>query len=160
MTSRYTKTRRTYASLGEVSSGTMRDEDLIASFSWELSRYMKEMRLTRKQRKRFNALLRECDELDFDESDLLDASDYTSQLFDALDELAPPYATFGAHDGDGACYGFWPITDDDELPRLIAGDPIPREHWGEDVYLVNDHGNVDCGHVNKRGEFRAYWSVV
>lgn len=149
-----------YPGMGTVSEGTMRDEDLIDAFSSELAYHMDRMVLTREQRKRFNRLLREVNELDFDDSDLLDPEDYVDQLFDALDELAAPYSYFGALEGDGACYGFWPITDDEDLPRLTAGDPIPRECYGQDVYIVNDHGNVDCGHVNKRGVFKPYWSVV
>lgn len=72
-----------------------------------------------------------------------------------------PYTYFGADDGDGACFGFWPIDiDETDVPKLDAGDPIPREHWGEDVYLVNDHGNVTCAHVTKQGKLRIYWECV
>lgn len=149
--------RPTYANLGEVSSGTLRDEDLISSFSWELRYYLGKLRLTREQRARFIALCKDCDEPD---KATRPVEDLVEALFDALEEIAPPYATFGASDGDGASFGFWPSIDDDELPRLTAGDEIPREHWGEDVLMVNDHGNADCGYVSKRGQFRAYWSVV
>lgn len=152
--------KRRYPTIGSISSGTLRDEDLIPSFAWELEYLVKSVHVTREQLKRFNALIKECDEFDFDAEHDYDPSELTSELIDALNEIAPPYCYFGASDGDGACFGFWPIDDDDQLPRLVAGDPIPREHWGDDVYLVNDHGNVDCGHVDARGRFHAYWSCV
>lgn len=147
-----------YPQIGSVSEGTMLTEDLLDTFAGELSYHMKRMRLTRDQRKRFNTLLLECREFD-------DAEEYVSELFDALDEIAPPYCYFGAAEGDGASYGFWPAIsnydgDACDLPRLVAGDAIAREHWGEDVLLVNDHGNVECGHVTKRGVFKPYWSIV
>lgn len=167
-----TAKRFVYPSIGSVSSGTMRTEDLLDTFAGELRHHMRRMRLTREQRKRFNQLARDYERAEFDwdsnectlDSDTFDAGELLGEFFDALDEIAPPYAYFGAVDGDGADYGFWPCLgmggDTDDLPRLTAGDEIPREHWGEDVLLVNDHGNVECGYVDRKGKFHEYWSVV
>ena len=148
-----TKAKPTFARIGTVSEGTLRDEDLISAFAGELDYYMKRLRLTRNQRKHFAGLIREAthDEV---------GSEIVSILEDALQEIAPPYCYFGTAEGDGACFGFWPSIDDCDLPRLTAGDDIPREHWGEDVLLVNDHGNVSCGYVDRRGRYRAYWDCV
>jgi len=33
-------------------------------------------------------------------------------LFQLLDNIAPPNCYFGAHEGDGALFGFWPIKED------------------------------------------------
>lgn len=40
------------------------------------------------------------------------ASDDLYQLFDILDAIAPEGCYFGAHEGDGSLYGFWPCEDD------------------------------------------------
>ena len=166
-----------YPAIGSISSGTMRTKDLLGTFSSELSYHMKRMRLTRDQRRRFNTLLRDYQRADFDDDectigeDTFDSGELLTEFFDALGEIAPPYCYFGAAKDDGACYGFWPALDfnnrdrygrlrDNDLQVVNAGDEIPRGNWGEDVLLVNDHGNVTCGHVDKRGRFKAYWDCV
>ena len=40
------------------------------------------------------------------------ASEDTHMLFDILDSVAPEGCYFGALEGDGSCYGFWPCEDD------------------------------------------------
>ena len=44
------------------------------------------------------------------------ASDDLYQLFDILDSIAPEGCYFGALEGDGSCYGFWPCEEDSTLP--------------------------------------------
>lgn len=87
-------------------------------------------------------------------------SDIVNELQDALDEIAPPYAYFGAIEGDGACFGFWPALDLRHCDEPVRIAEIEREHWGCEVVLVNNHGNCQCGHVDKRGKFHEYWSCV
>ena len=40
------------------------------------------------------------------------ASDDLHEIFDILDAIAPEGCYFGAHEGDGSLYGFWPCDDD------------------------------------------------
>lgn len=44
--------------------------------------------------------------------------DLVSQLMDALSELAPAGCYFGAHEGDGACFGFWVNYEDSEIRSI------------------------------------------
>lgn len=121
------------ATIGSVSSGTHRAEDLLESFAWELE-YLarKDGRLLE-----FGGLILEAATAD-PETD--EGSEVVAALFDALGEFAPPYTYFGAHEGDGADFGFWPSMDSvDELERFAD---FPDELPGDDFAVVNDHGNV------------------
>ena len=126
--------------LGEISSGTLRTEDLLDTFLQELEY------LTDKD----HDLVSEIEDWhaqggDWNEEE---ASEFVARLTDALQELATDYVTFGAHEGDGACFGFWPDIDaleravfDGEVLKINAGDEIPGD-WTGPVMEVNDHGNV------------------
>jgi len=91
--------------LGTLIAGTMRAEDLIPTFLDEIERLDPDR----------------AKEIQRTYGDVIDASDYESEdaawlldkLFDTLEELAPEGFYFGAHPGDGADYGFWPVEDDD-----------------------------------------------
>lgn len=137
-------TRTKCAELGSVSSGTMRNEDLIPAFYDALrelggkcgTKYQKLLNLKNGVPRSYWA----SDDADYD----LEA------LFEALDEHAAPYCRFGAHDGDGADYGFWVSWDSLEddaragtVLKVDAGDewPDPLPEGTEYVLEVTDHGN-------------------
>ena len=42
------------------------------------------------------------------------ADEVLGELFDRLDSISPPGHFFGAHPGDGACYGWWPVEEEQE----------------------------------------------
>lgn len=81
---------------GSVSHGTHRVEDLISAFSPVL-RALNPKRLTEITANR--------DSSEDDQADLI------VELMDALDLEAPEGYYFGAHEGDGADFGFWPAFD-------------------------------------------------
>lgn len=132
-----------YATIGSVSHGTLRTEDLLDTFAYELEyqiqRNAKHWLGNTAERDRLTNLIGEAREIDPDSeaaSELVNES-----LFDALNEFAPPYTYFGAHEGDGSDFGFWPSWDAvNELPCIA--DPNELPHAEGDCRYVNDHGNV------------------
>jgi len=86
-----------------VSEGTMRNADLIPALVAALEELGIRYRVPKK--------------LDLDSER---ASEITHELFDILDKHAPPGFYFGAHEGDGAHYGFWRYDIDwEEVDELI-----------------------------------------
>ncbi len=156
-------TQAKFAALGSVSHATMRPEDLIPSFLYVLGQL---------DRAVHDALVEEyADVLDNEEADE-DSESFQEQqeyclesLFDAMQDYAPPYAYFGANEGDGADYGFWLDWDsveeacqDGEIFKVDAGDewPDPLPEDAEYVLEVTDHGN---GTLYTRNHVEV-WSVV
>lgn len=140
-----------YLDLGVISDGTLRAEDVGEA----LADALRPLRLSRADR----ALVREWDRLDTnaDDDSVEAVDDLVGELEDAVERYCPPYAYYGASEGDGACFGVWAITDDDSLPRYDVGE---SPHNSGDCYEVSDHGNVSCGYRDRRGVWHEYWSVV
>ena len=91
--------------LGTVSHGTMRPDDLIPCFISAIREILAGDNST--------VILTSMDVLegiisstpDYYQSD--DCMDDLEMLFDTLDALAPDDYYFGSHPGDGSDYGFW-----------------------------------------------------
>lgn len=147
-----------YASVGSISHGTMRAEDLIPEFAWHLD-YLLRKQPRSFPRKAHRALIREANKVEDFDSD--DAGFVLEELFDALNEYAPPYFYFGAHEGDGSDYGFWCGIDDSTFDGLKVEDTgdVPRGYRGE-VLHINDHGNMTLYVCNARGKLREIWGIV
>lgn len=97
--------------IGTVSHGTMREEDLIPCFAELLEELAKEAN----RLEDFAALLQEAGAYaEGIKDETIDPLDILVDLFDALNEFAPEGCYFGAHEGDGSDYGFWPVNDGEE----------------------------------------------
>lgn len=160
-------TKNNYSrNIGSVSSGTMRAEDLIPDFIWEL----KQVKPLRREHQK---LIREIEaRLNSDESTMPytcpedyfvseDAGFDLEALFDALNNYALPYFYFGAHPGDGADYGFWlseGFKDDFDGLKVSDTSEVPKGYTGE-VLHVNDHGNMTL-YAYSRGRAREIWAIV
>jgi hypothetical protein len=158
------------ATIGTISHGTHRNEDMLSAFATELE-YLTHFERSRAQLD----LIEEARAITNFDSET--ATEIVHELFDALEELAPAYCYFGAHEGDGADFGFWPLHDAiEELPHISNPSEHPaniaqdiaasalRGEWdviaelarkltesdciGEDCAFVNDHGNVTVYNAN------------
>lgn len=147
----------TYAPIGSVSTGTMRNEDLIPCFMNVLKHLDKDQHDVIVADYKYN------DKFDYESED----ADYliNEDLLDALNNCAAPYCYFGSHEGDGTDYGFWVSWDSiedacriGEILKVNAGDewpnPLPEET--EYVLEVTDHDNGTLHTIT--GE--EIWSVV
>lgn len=140
------------AKIGSVSTGTMLPGDLIPVFLNELRglRGSVPKALYNAARATSGGKLRE--------------GELLSDLFDALQEFAPPYCYFGAHPGDGADYGFWVFEDfqqsarDDGALEVTDTSQVPADYSGE-VLHINDHGNATL-YIARKGALTEIWSVV
>ncbi len=132
------------ATLGSVSTGTLKSKDLFEAFIGLL------------------------ESLNDERADQL-KSEWLYELTDALSEYAPPYTYFGAHPGDGADFGFWPyqeeiddaIHDGTLVPISDSSEIVPGKLDKYDnpvcgFVLVNDHGNMTM--FDAAGE--VIWDVV
>ena len=145
--------------LGTVSHGTMREEDLIPDFLYELEH---QKHLAREHRKLCRDINARMNAEDYYESE--DASEDLSELFDALDAYAPPFFYFGAHPGDGSDYGYWlsesweECFEEDGGIKVSDTSEIPPDHIGY-VAVVSDHGNVTLYNRGKNHQLYEVWGV-
>lgn len=157
------------ATIGTISHGTFRNEDLISAFADEL-RYLvgKEAAAAHpylKGMEEAQAILDSLEEnpdWDLDPENGEAAQQCLEWFFEALGELAPPYCYFGAHEGDGSDFGFWPDFDAIEcegIPRVEDASDLPDGYTGEWL-LVNDHGNCTLYTRVTAPEDVAEWDCV
>jgi len=143
--------------LGTIIHATMRPEDLIPAFMDALKEYNPERVV-------------HFGDVDFDDIEQWvedhpeEASWTLEDLFNYLEEVAPPFCYFGSKEGDGSDYGFWLSTDSVEQARvdgeLPSGGEIPDPSTvKEGQFLqVSDHGNATL-YVLRPQWFEA-WGIV
>lgn len=128
--------------IGSVSHGTLRSEDLLSAFADELDRLKVEgdlRDLVDEARAVLTLLANGWTRL----ADLDETAELVNAMQDAIGEYAPPYCYFGTNEGEGSDFGYWPSMEAvDELPRVNDPADIPEGGTGEDCVYVNDHGNV------------------
>lgn len=149
--------RKNRAELGTLSHGTLRNEDLIPVLAEELAR------LAGPRSKHYGMLIRDARKMEDFDSELADCT--VQELMEALEEFAPTFAYFGAHEGDGSDIGFWPAWPQIEEARhegwLASGDQLPERSKACEFLVVNDHGNATLytrAATNQR--WREAWSCV
>lgn len=147
--------------MGTVSHGTLRSQDLIEAFSDELKRLRgaipRGIQASITEYRRYAS--RKSENAQETAQDLAPA--IIDNLMNALQDFAPPYGYFGAHQGDGADFGFWLDTQDignGDALQVSDTSEVPRKYRGE-VLHVNDHGNMTLYIATSRG-LREVWSVV
>ena len=143
--------------IGSISSGTMRKEDLIPTFLYEL-------RNRKPLRREHRTLAREIEErIELEDYYESEESTYDLEsLFDALGEYSPEYFYFGSHPGDGSDYGWWLSESfEDDFDGLKVSDlsEVPSDHCGE-ILVVNDHGNMTLHVRSRNNRMREIWAVV
>ena len=144
-----------YLTIGSVTHGTMRREDLIPTF-WDALR-----EVMTKDDKAFLVEISSHQLVD-NYYDSEDAEYDLEDLASRLDKHCPPYCYFGANEGDGSDYGCWlsmdAIQDGLKSGELMLYDKMPKGYTGY-VVDINDHGNVTL-YKATRGRMREIWSIV
>jgi len=151
-----------YGKIGTVSHGTLRTNDLLETFADTLEDLIQRNAETwcnddgRALRDKYVSIVCDARELceaiesdDAHESAIEDAEYLLNEkLMDALNDFAPPYCTFSAHEGDGSDFGFWPsweyIKESRYSEELASGEELPcaccTEH--DEFLQVNERGNA------------------
>lgn len=143
------------ATLGTISQGTMRPEDLIPAFAWELRRVRGSLP------RDIHQLVREYNAYVSRDKDYHLVEELLESLMAALNDFAPPYAYFGAHPGDGCDYGYWlpdHVLENFEGLQVSDTSEVPADYTGE-VMHVNDHGNLTL-YWSRHGQLREIWAIV
>lgn len=153
------------SNIGSVSSGTLRDQDLLRAFADELE-VLTEAEPESPVFKVIAEAREVADTLDdedvigvFRGNALENSSAIIEDLTEYLNEIAPPFCYFGTHEGDGAEFGFWPSWDSiddainatDEILKVSDTSEAP-----EFILHINDHGNATLYRV----KLKEAWAIV
>ena len=155
--------------LGSISTGTLRTEDLLPAVIGEIEYLIttpppSHIGTASQRIETYRTLRKACNDAkaitDYDSED---ASYMVDELIDALNEYAPPHMRFGAHEGDGADFGWWP-TDFDDCERVAEQSGKNGECEFVDIdcniYVeVNDHGNMAVYKTDTVADGTGYYRI-
>jgi hypothetical protein len=162
--------RKETVPLGSISSGTLRTEDLLSAFSDYCRDYGgRDGKKLQREYERMPSGQRwnghDDPTIDWTNAQQEQAEYLLEEMTECLEGIAPDFAYFGALEGDGAEFGFWPSIDsleesvrDGEVLKVSDTSEIPAGYRGH-VMHVNDHGNVTLYWKSAR-TLREIWSVV
>jgi hypothetical protein len=170
-----TKSTLKTASLGSISTATLRTEDLLNAFlhelEWQIQRNGEYFSQPENfpQRDRLNGILGQAQDCFADNGEI-----YTEQealadelvnetLPDALSTFAAPYCYFGAHPGDGADFGFW-LSDVEDIKEQVEFCSSVDQEYPDDDFTgewlhINERGNCTL-YVRENGKDSEVWSIV
>lgn len=157
-----------YATIGSISTGTLKSRDLAETFADELARLAQRDDDPERQAATDQAVADTKSALQRVESDdFSDIDKFVLEIAPSLFEAyCPPFTRFGAHEGDGSDFGVWPDIDSleeaarykDGVIKLPAGDEWPELDEDIDFVMeVNDHGNVSVYDAHTR---EVLWACV
>lgn len=163
-----------FASLGTISHGTLRTEDLLNSFAseleWQIGRNGAFLSMPENfpLRDRLAKLLGEAqDAWNEDGKTLQDeenAAEMVNDLQNALSEVfAAPYSYFGNTEGDGSDFGFWPdIESAKEGCDFVSSESeeFPPSGFTGEWLHVNERGNCALYVRDAQGNSVELWSCV
>ena len=160
------------ASLGSISHGTLRTQDLLESFAneleWQIARNgdFFAMPENHEQRNRLAKVLGEAQDAWNEDGETLtnedNARELVDELQDALNEFCGSFVSFGTHPGDGADFGYW--VDVDEARESV--DFVSSKEQGEpdadfegEWLSVNERGNCTLYVRGEDGKDVEIWGV-
>ena len=143
-------------SVGTISWGTLRNQDLIPSFMDVLLDH--DLSTAHALQKEYREVFQNIDNDEFMATSE-DATYLVEALFEALNEIAPPFHYFGATAGDGSDFGFWADVDAVQ-ESILHAEPVPNTNYRvsiDDLVLweVTDHGNVTGYHLLNAAQGRS-----
>ena len=139
--------------LGSISTGTLRTEDLLPVFTATMRQFLTDNGHKSIYVERAETIIRN----DFYDMELAD--ELVGTLMDGIQGYCPPFVYFGAHEGDGSDFGFWPdIETIQEIVNIAECDASQGISCPDDgvIIQVSDHGNVTVMDMERN----VIWSVT
>lgn len=151
------------AELGTVIHNTLLSYDLLIAFTTELE-------LLDEKKGEYRELICECQQLIKNSTEYQinygDKAEEASilineDLFEALNSFAPPFCYFGANEGDGSDFGFWPgldLNDTDHIPDLRKVSDM-SEIIEDDLAYILVNNDYETTLLKPKITYEKIWSI-